>query len=387
MNLNKNTFQSLAANRTGLIRNDTMEGRNYIVTPMIMLLEGVHQGSGGPLYYPPEELSKTPVVWNHKPVVVYHPQVNGVGVSACMPDILTSRKIGVIMNTVFEDGKLKAEAWIDLDRAKAVDERIVSAIENKAVMELSTGLFTDNENVEGEWRGEKYIAIARNYRPDHLALLPDIKGACSIEDGAGFLRLNSQKNCIIIDVDKIFTKNNRKEITMNKEKIVQSLIKNEMTNWKDEDKDVLMELEESVLEKMVPIEINKEKEPEKPAKTEAVTNEVSKEKPITVEKFIAEQVPSELQAVLMNGLRSYNKEKTELIKSITDNQNNKFTEDQLKSKDNEELRNISLLANSTSKEQDVVRFINYSGQGDPVNVNAEVKMEPLSLPTIDFSKK
>jgi len=354
---------------------------------MIMLLEGVHQGSGGPLYYPPEELSKTPVVWNHKPVVVYHPQVNGVGVSACMPDILTSRKIGVIMNTVFEDGKLKAEAWIDLDRAKAVDERIVSAIENKAVMELSTGLFTDNENVEGEWRGEKYIAIARNYRPDHLALLPDIKGACSIEDGAGFLRLNSQKNCIIIDVDKIFTKNNRKEITMNKEKIVQSLIKNEMTNWKDEDKDVLMELEESVLEKMVPIEINKEKEPEKPAKTEAVTNEVSKEKPITVEKFIAEQVPSELQAVLMNGLRSYNKEKTELIKSITDNQNNKFTEDQLKSKDNEELRNISLLANSTSKEQDVVRFINYSGQGDPVNVNAEVKMEPLSLPTIDFSKK
>jgi len=387
MNLNKNTFQSLAANRTGLIRNDTMEGRNYIVTPMIMLLEGVHQGSGGPLYYPPEELSKTPVVWNHKPVVVYHPQVNGVGVSACMPDILTSRKIGVIMNTVFEDGKLKAEAWIDLDRAKAVDDRIVSAIENKAVMELSTGLFTDNENVEGEWRGEKYIAIARNYRPDHLALLPDIKGACSIEDGAGFLRLNSQKNCIIIDVDKIFTKNNRKEITMNKEKIVQSLIKNEMTNWKDEDKDVLMELEESVLEKMVPIEINKEKEPEKPAKTEAVTNEVSKEKPITVEKFIAEQVPSELQAVLMNGLRSYNKEKTELIKSITDNQNNKFTEDQLKSKDNEELRNISLLANSTSKEQDVVRFINYSGQGDPLNVNAEVKMEPLSLPTIDFSKK
>jgi len=190
-------FQKITTNFVGVVRNDTMEGRDYLVAPMIMIVEGVHEGSNGPLYYPADELSKTPAVWNHKPVVVYHPQANGEGVSACDPDILTNRKVGVIMNTTFDAGKLKAEAWLEIDRMNRVDERIAEAIEKNEAMELSTGLFTDNENTEGDWNGEHYDAIARNYRPDHLALLPDLKGACSIEDGAGFLRLNEQGDFLV----------------------------------------------------------------------------------------------------------------------------------------------------------------------------------------------
>ena len=172
-----------------IVRNDTMEDKSWLVVPMVMLTEGVHSGSCGALYYPKEELEKTPVTWNHKPVVVYHPN----GPTACDPDVLTARKIGVIMNTKFEDGKLKAEAWLDPERMKKVDNRIAEAIDNKTMMELSTGLFTDLENIEGDWGDEHYDSIAMNYRPDHLALLPDMKGACSMEDGAGFLRLNSAK--------------------------------------------------------------------------------------------------------------------------------------------------------------------------------------------------
>jgi len=197
-------FQKITTNFTGMVRNDTMEGRDYLVAPMIMIVEGVHEGSNGPLYYPAEELAKTPAVWNTKPIVVYHPQANGEGISACDPDILTNRKVGVIMNTSIGEvevkinkektklAALRAEAWLEVDRMKKVDERIAEAVEKNEMMELSTGLFTDNEDVEGEWNGEPYIAIARNYRPDHLALLPDLVGACSIEDGAGFLRLNEQ---------------------------------------------------------------------------------------------------------------------------------------------------------------------------------------------------
>lgn len=183
-------IQNIIANISAPVRVDNMEGREFLVAPMIMLTEGVHAGSNGPLLYPSDELAKTPVVWNHKPVVVYHPTMNGQGVSACDPDVITNRKVGVIMNTRFEKGKLHAEAWLDKERANKVDPRILQAIETATVMELSTGLFTDNEAKEGEWNGEKYVAVARNYRPDHLALLPDKKGACSIEDGAGFLRLN-----------------------------------------------------------------------------------------------------------------------------------------------------------------------------------------------------
>lgn len=169
-------------------RIDTMEGREFVVVPMVILTEGVHAGSDGPLYYSPEELSKTPACWNHKPIVVYHPEMNGEGVSACSPAIITNRKVGVMMNTVYEKGRLKSEAWIEKPRADLVDNRIMEAINNSEMMEVSTGVFIDMEAEPGKWNGEDYTGIARNFRPDHLALLPDKIGACSIADGAGLLR-------------------------------------------------------------------------------------------------------------------------------------------------------------------------------------------------------
>ena len=184
-----------------VVRHDQMEGEDYLVVPMVMLTEGVHSGTQGPLLYPKNELKKVPQVWNHKPIVVYHPD----GVTACDPEILTNRKVGIIMNarigtfnTVIGDGiagpqpitltALKAEAWLKEARCNIVDKRIMEAVENQETMELSTGLYSENEHTPGDWYGEAYDAICRNYRPDHLALLPDRKGACSIADGAGFIR-------------------------------------------------------------------------------------------------------------------------------------------------------------------------------------------------------
>lgn len=169
-------------------RLDNLEGREHIVVPMVMLVEGVHNGSDGPFLYSHEELAKAPSAWDYKPVVVYHPEKNGQGVSACKPEILNSRKVGVVLNTKFEGGKLKAEAWIEKERANLIDDRIMTALQANEMMELSTGLFADFEDKTGEWKGESYNGIARNFRPDHLAILPDKIGACSINDGAGFLR-------------------------------------------------------------------------------------------------------------------------------------------------------------------------------------------------------
>lgn len=175
-------------------RQETLEGRTYTVVPMVMLTEGVHAGSNGPLYYPSTELAKTPAVWNHKPIVVYHPTMNGTAISACEPAVINRRKVGLIMNTKWEPGKkgqpgrLKAEAWLEAGRLKAVDQRVTNAIAKGSMVEVSTGLFTDNEQTAGTWNKEQYDSVARNYRPDHLAILPDEKGACSIADGAGLLR-------------------------------------------------------------------------------------------------------------------------------------------------------------------------------------------------------
>ena len=177
------------------VRNETMEGRPYKVVPMVMIVEGVANGSMGRLYYPKDELRKGLNLWDHKPIVVYHPTANGEGISACKPDVLTKQKVGVILNTSVDNKgpggllRMKAEAWIEAERANLVDPRVAVAINQQKTMELSTGLFMDVEPVEnGDFRGNAYDGIARNYRPDHLAILPDKKGACSIKDGAGFIR-------------------------------------------------------------------------------------------------------------------------------------------------------------------------------------------------------
>jgi hypothetical protein len=194
-------FRYVTTSVKSSVRKDNMEGRDWIVAPTQMITEGVHSGSDGPIFYPAEELAKIPSVWNHKPVVVYHPIVNGMSVSACDPDQLSIRKVGVLMNTEWnsETKKLGTETWLDPERVQTVDNRVAEAIDNNEMMEVSTGLYMDVDETPGEWNGEKYIGIAHNLQPDHLALLPDVKGACSIEDGAGFLRTNEQSRKLVIN--------------------------------------------------------------------------------------------------------------------------------------------------------------------------------------------
>ena len=179
----------ITANLSGMVRHDQLEGRDHLVAPMVMLLEGVHSGSNGPLFYSKKEIGQHPETWNGKPIVIYHPMVNGMGVSACSPEVFNSRKCGVVMNSTFQkkDKALKAEAWLDVERLEAVDDRVMSALEADEPMELSTGLFADYDLTEGTWNNEEYLGSVHNCRPDHLALLPDKIGACSLAKGAGLL--------------------------------------------------------------------------------------------------------------------------------------------------------------------------------------------------------
>jgi len=181
-------MEAVVANLTGSIRRESRNGRNYVVAPMTLIVPGVLNGSDGPLYYPPEEILKNPTDWNGVPLVVYHPIRNGVPTSARDPDIAEKQEIGRVYHAAIDDdGKLKAEGWFELDAVKRVDSRILSALEKGLPIELSTGLSVDKVPGEGTHNGKNYTYIARNYRPDHLAILPDQKGACSVKDGCGVL--------------------------------------------------------------------------------------------------------------------------------------------------------------------------------------------------------
>jgi len=187
------------------IRHETLQGRNYLVAPMAMLTEGVHTGSGGALLYQAKDMQRAVGAWNMRPVVVYHPTINGQGVSACDPDVLEGQQVGMVLNTRW-DGKLRAEAWIDEQLAAKVDPRVLDALDENKPMEVSTGLFTDNVATPGDWNGTPYDAIATNHQPDHLALLPDKIGACSVADGAGLCVWNEHAQAAGVDVTHLLAR-------------------------------------------------------------------------------------------------------------------------------------------------------------------------------------
>jgi len=166
------------------IREETLEGRKHIVVPVVMMKEGVHNGSHGPIYHSEAELAKYVEAWNGIPITISHPEKDGVNVSANSPRVLETTTVGRVFNTFYNDG-LRAEAWLDVEKLRVVSLDTLERIQSGVPLDVSVGVFSDSDDTEGEWHGETYESIAINYRPDHLALLPEEVGACSWNDGCG----------------------------------------------------------------------------------------------------------------------------------------------------------------------------------------------------------
>lgn len=158
---------------------------DLIIVPVVLMTEGVHIGSHGSILHKISELGKIPTAWNGIPITINHPKKDGKYVSANMPDIISSLIVGRIYNTKVDDNKLISEAWIERSKLIDLSPDILIDIETGNEIEVSIGAFPEYKNISGNWNGEEYDSIAVNYRPDHLAILPDMKGACSTEDGAG----------------------------------------------------------------------------------------------------------------------------------------------------------------------------------------------------------
>lgn len=167
------------------VRTAVINGEEYLVAPCTMLVSGVLGGE----YVPIEELD--PNAWNGRPVTVNHPTENGQAVSAGSPDQFARVVIGTVFDTKTINDRLTANLWINVVNARARGYGyVLDRIKNGDVMEVSTGYFRDEESSSGVFNGRSYETIARRIRPDHLALLPDHVGACSVRDGCGTPRTN-----------------------------------------------------------------------------------------------------------------------------------------------------------------------------------------------------
>ncbi len=194
-------MERLLANVAGRVRRAIRDGREYLVAPLSLIVPGVLNGSKGALYYPPEEVADDPQKWDGMPLTLRHPfDELGRPVSARHPGVAARQYIGFIKNAS-ANGKLRADGWFDIERLQALDSRILNSLLKGQPLELSTGLYTDNEPASGtDHKGRPYEYIARNYRPDHVAVLPDEVGACSIKDGCGVL-VNHDKHPMDLTVN------------------------------------------------------------------------------------------------------------------------------------------------------------------------------------------
>lgn len=188
-----NISSSFISNFTICYKKEKEE--EFIIIPIIALVEGVHNGSAGNNFYPCTEISNTAKDWNGVPLTIGHPvDDKGDLVRAFNnAEVLEKYSVGTFENVEYKNGKLKGEGRINKNRIQKISPKALDRLSKGLMTEVSTGLLADGDGIEGMWKGEPYNETLSNFRPDHLALLPDDIGACSLMDGCG-VRMNKLKN-------------------------------------------------------------------------------------------------------------------------------------------------------------------------------------------------
>lgn len=183
----------------------TLDGRTYLVAPIVALVAGVINGE----LVTVEELSAFAEAWNGRPTPLRHPQdSDGRYISANSPDVIESSVIGQVFGMRVEGDRLLGEMWLDVEKCNRLGGDALHALnrlQRGEVLEVSTGYFCSVEPVSGVFNGKAYTAIQRDLRPDHVAILPDEVGACSIADGCGVGRFNqiNGEEAVNCDCDKL----------------------------------------------------------------------------------------------------------------------------------------------------------------------------------------
>jgi hypothetical protein len=186
----------------GATRTVQHEGREHLVVPVVALMEGVIHAinAATPEFVPAETLALSPHSWNGRHLVLGHPAKAGRQISANDPSVLESQSFGQIFNTRYENKRLLMDAYIDPAKAEKIGgAKMLERLRNGEMVEVSVGAFVTTDNLAGEHNGKPYKARWQSIAPDHLAFLPDGRGACSIEMGCGAHR-SAEESPTVYDV-------------------------------------------------------------------------------------------------------------------------------------------------------------------------------------------
>lgn len=185
-----NSRVEIVANAAVTVKEITHKGRSYLVSPAVPIREGVLNGE----YVPASEIERFALAWNGRPMPLGHPKDGEGFISANSPD-LWDETPAFFWNATAKDGALSGEVWLDVEKAQALGGLATQALTRLRTgqpIELSTAYFRELEPGAGTFGGKEYRGVARNLRPDHIAILLDEPGACSWVDGCGTPRVNAQ---------------------------------------------------------------------------------------------------------------------------------------------------------------------------------------------------
>ena len=343
-------METLIANLSlSKVQKRSLAGKNYLVAPVSMIVEGVFAGNQGPLFYDGNEISKSVASWNHKPLTVGHPQIGGQYVSGCLPETIDQYSVGMVLNAKWNKTrkKLQAEAWFEETRLDVVPGggRIKEALTKQEPMEVSTGLFVDNELASGNYEGREYRGRARNFRPDHLAMIASGVVACSIKDGAGLLvnkDPQSSQNLATPNPDGKLLENRMQATPDSK-----PLIVNEKAKMKrdeiagilgDEHKDFVANLSDDQVTALGKLQIVRTVEVEK-----IVVRPVVNEAPKNLDELLA-VVPADVKAKIDEAFAVNTSHRDGLIEKIVANEKNQFSKDELQAMPTASLDKLAVLA-------------------------------------------
>ena len=182
--------QQLTTNLASGLRREKIGTCEYLVAPVTMIVPGVLAGNQGPILYTEPEIRRSVDSWNHVPLTDGHPSE-----SARSASVLKKIGLGLLLNAQVDSaGRLKGEAWFDVEAVRRIRPSLISDLQSSRKIEASTGLGMDIDNRPGVTNGKEFQFVARNYRPDHLAILVDKTGACSIRDGCGVFNSSTSKD-------------------------------------------------------------------------------------------------------------------------------------------------------------------------------------------------
>jgi len=163
-------------------RKETVGDKAYLVVKGVPLVEGVLNGR----YVSADEFGAFVKDWDGVPVVMRHPKTNDGSARVASPDVPI---VGRFYNAELDGTRLVGEFWLEEDALNSPDgETVITRMKAQLPIELSTGYYAESVPSVGKWNGKEYNLVDQNLHPDHIALLPDEVGACSLDDGCGLNR-------------------------------------------------------------------------------------------------------------------------------------------------------------------------------------------------------